>query len=38
MSQIVKIIVDNLSLEAEFFDTPCAQAIVAALPLPQRMW
>ena len=33
MSQIVKIIVGNLSLEADFFDTPCAQAIVAALPL-----
>jgi hypothetical protein len=33
MSQTVKIIVGDLSLEAEFFDTPCAQAIVAALPL-----
>jgi len=33
MSQTVKIIVGDLSLESEFFDTPCAQAIVAALPL-----
>jgi uncharacterized protein len=36
MSQTVKIIVGDLSLEAEFFDTPCAQAIVAAMPLEAR--
>ena len=28
-----KIIINNLILEAEFFDTPCAAAIAAALPL-----
>ena len=28
-----KIIIDDLVLEAEFFDTPCAAAIAAALPL-----
>lgn len=33
MSQAFKVIVGELSLEAEFLDTPCAQAIVAALPL-----
>jgi hypothetical protein len=36
MSQAVKIIVGDLSLEAEFFDTPCAQAIVVAMPLEGR--
>jgi len=36
MSQAVKIIVGDLSLDAEFFDTPCAQAIVAAMPLEAR--
>lgn len=33
MSRTVTIIIGDLSLEAEFFDTPCAQAIVAAFPL-----
>ena len=33
MSRTVKIIVDDLSLEAVFFDTPCAQTIVAAIPI-----
>ena len=33
MSRTVKIIVGDLSLEAEFFDTPSARAIVATLPL-----
>jgi len=33
MSQNVKILIGNLSLEAEFFDTPCAAAIVAVFPL-----
>jgi len=36
MSQAVKIIVGDLSLEAEFFETRCAKAIVAALPLEAR--
>jgi uncharacterized protein len=36
MTQAAKIIVGDLSLEAEFFDTPCAQAIVEALPLEAR--
>ena len=36
MSQSVKIIVGDLVLEAEFFDTPCARAIVAAMPLEAR--
>jgi hypothetical protein len=36
MSQVVKIIVGDLSLEAEFFETRCAKAIVAALPLEAR--
>jgi uncharacterized protein len=36
MSQSVKIIVGDLSLQAEFFDSPCAQAIVAAMPLEAR--
>jgi hypothetical protein len=36
MSQAVKIIVGALSLEAEFFDTPCAKAVLAALPLEAR--
>jgi hypothetical protein len=36
MSHSVKIIVGDLSLQAEFFDTPCAQAIVASLPLEAR--
>ena len=36
MSQTVKIIVGALSLQAEFFDTPCAQAIVAAMTLEAR--
>lgn len=33
MSHAVKIIVGDLSLAAEFFDTLCARAIVAALPI-----
>lgn len=33
MSQAVNIVIGDLFLEAEFFDTPCAQAIVAALPI-----
>jgi uncharacterized protein len=36
MSQSVKIIVGDLSLQAEFFDTPCAQTIIAAMPLEAR--
>ena len=33
MPLAVKIIINDLVLEAEFFDTPCAAAIVSALPL-----
>jgi hypothetical protein len=36
MPQSVKIDLGNLSLEAEFFDTPCARAIVDVLPLEAR--
>jgi hypothetical protein len=33
MPQSVKILIGDLILEAEFFETPCAQAIVATLPI-----
>jgi uncharacterized protein len=33
MSQNVKILIGNFSLEAEFYDTACARAILAVLPL-----
>jgi uncharacterized protein len=33
LSQPVKILIGDLVLEAEFFDTPCAKAIAAALPM-----
>jgi hypothetical protein len=36
MPQSVIINVGDLSLEAEFFDTPCARAIVDVLPLEAR--
>jgi hypothetical protein len=36
MSQTVKILIADLTLEAEFFETPCAQAIVATLPIEAR--
>jgi uncharacterized protein len=36
MSRAVKILIGDITLEAEFFDTPCAQAIVAALPLEAK--
>lgn len=36
MSQTVKIIVGDLSLDAKFFETSCAGAIVAALPIEAR--
>src|SRR5512136_3162500 len=36
MSQAAKILIGDLILEAEFSDTPCAKAIVAAMPLEAR--
>jgi uncharacterized protein len=36
MSQVVKIMIGDLALDAEFFDTACASAIVAVLPLEAR--
>ena len=36
MSQAVKILIGDLVVEAEFFETPCAQAVVAALPIEAR--
>jgi len=36
MPQAVKIIIGDLVLEAEFFETPCAEAVVAALPIEAR--
>lgn len=37
MSQVVKIVVGDLSMEAGFFDTPCARAILAVLPLEAKL-
>ena len=36
MGQIVRILVGDLVLEAELTDTPCARAIVEALPIEAR--
>ena len=36
MAKAVKILVGGLSLGAELFDTPCAQAIAAVLPIEAR--
>ena len=36
MLPAVKILIGDLVLEAEFFETPCAQAVVAALPIEAR--
>jgi hypothetical protein len=33
VSQAVKIIIGDLILEAEFFDTPCARPIAGMLPI-----
>jgi len=33
MSQAEKIIVDDLSLEADFYDNPCAQAILVRITI-----
>ena len=37
MPQTVKILIGDLVLEAEFFETPCALAVVAALPIEARL-
>ena len=36
MSQAVKIMIGDLALESEFYDTACARAILAVLPLEAR--
>lgn len=36
MPQIIKIIIGRTILQAEFFDTPCAQAILSSLPIETR--
>ena len=36
MSRAVKIMIGDLALESEFYDTACARAILAVLPLEAR--
>ncbi len=37
MSRAVKIMIGDLTLEAEFYETACARAILAVLPLEARL-